>query len=98
LRYYFRKKKLQALFTDEKGSEKYPAEVVTAFFDVMASLAAAVDERDIRKLKSLHYEKLSGGRKGQHSVRLNKQWRLVIEVEEDKAGKLLAILSIEDYH
>jgi toxin HigB-1 len=61
-------------------------------------IAAAPDERDLRALKSLHFEKLSGGRRGQHSVRLNKQFRLTFEFDEDQHGKLLLILAIGDYH
>jgi plasmid maintenance system killer protein len=61
-------------------------------------IAAASDERDLRALKSLHFEELSGARRGQHSVQLNKQFRLTLEFDEDQHGKLLLILAIEDYH
>ena len=45
-----------------------------------------------------NFEKLKGDRSHQHSIRLNLQWRLILEVEEDEAGKLIAIVGIEDYH
>ena len=49
-------------------------------------------------LKSLHFEKLKGDRTHQHSMRLNKQWRLIIELEGVAPNKLVAVISIEDYH
>jgi plasmid maintenance system killer protein len=31
-------------------------------------------------------------------MRLNDQWRLILEIEEDGQGKTLVIVGIEDYH
>ncbi len=89
---------VKKLYTEEKGAHKYPAGVVDAFFDVMAIIANAPDERDLHNLKSLHYEKLRGERNHQRSLRLNRQFRLIIEKDEDKRGRFLWIISIEDYH
>lgn len=58
MRFIFRSKKLQRLYTDEAGAERYPPEVVDAFFDKMAIIAAANHENDLRALKGLHFEKL----------------------------------------
>ena len=49
-------------------------------------------------LKSLHFEKLKGGRAHQYSMRLNDQWRLVLEFETSEAGKIIWVVGIEDYH
>jgi plasmid maintenance system killer protein len=48
LRFVLRSKKLQRLYTDEAGAERYPPEVVDAFFDKMAIIAAANHENDLR--------------------------------------------------
>lgn len=100
MRFIFRNKKLQRLYTDEAGAARYPREVVDAFFDKMAIIAAASHENDLRALKSLHFEKLKGerGNRGHYSLRLNKQYRLTVTIETDDHGKLLGILDIEDYH
>jgi len=98
LRFYFANRKLEKLYTEEKGAHRYPEGVVDAFFDVMDVIAAAPDERDLRKLKSLHYEKLKGKRSHQRSLRLNNQFRLIVEREKDDEGKFFWIISIEDYH
>ena len=48
-------------------------------------------------LKGFHFEKLKG-RKGERTLRLNKQWRLIVFVDEDEDGSFLLIIDIEDYH
>ena len=59
---------------------------------------SAPDTRDFYKLKSLHYEKLKGDRAGQHSLRLNKQSRLIIVIARDDDGQEVVIIKIVDYH
>lgn len=71
---------------------------MSAFFDVMGIIDAALDERDLYALKGLHYEKLKGARKHQHSIRLNQQYRLILELEHDDQGRYILIIDIEDYH
>jgi toxin HigB-1 len=48
-------------------------------------------------LKSLHDERLKGNRKHQRSLRLNRQFRLVLELQQ-VPDKTVVIVSIEDYH
>lgn len=98
MRFQFKTKKLETLYTGERGARKFPPEVIDAFFDVMAIISATKDERDLYALKGLHFEKLSGDRKGEHSIRLNKQWRLTLAITSDEEGNYLVILDIEDYH
>ena len=69
-----------------------------AFFSLMARIDAAIDERDLRQFKSRRLEKLKGDRAGQYSMRLNDQWRLILEITEDEQGKLLHVIDIADYH
>lgn len=97
MRFEFKNKKLAALYTEEKGARKYGAAVVAAFFEVMAIIEAAVDERDIRKFKSLHYEKLKGKLQRQYSLRLTKQFRLIVERTVDEQGRLLLIIAIDPH-
>lgn len=100
MRFSFRHKKIEALYYEEKGAEKYSKAVVVAFFNVMTIIDAAEDERDLRALKGLRFEKLEGerGQRGERSLRLNNQWRLILSIEKDENGKLIVVIDIEDYH
>jgi toxin HigB-1 len=98
VRFLFKNDDLRKLYVDGVGGKNYSQEVVTAFFRVIGVIKNAVDERDLRKLKSLHYEQLKGKRHHQHSLRLNRQWRLIVERQQDAEGRLLWVIDIEDYH
>jgi proteic killer suppression protein len=64
----------------------------------MQRIRAALDERDCYAMKSLNFEKLRGNREGQYPVRLNLQWRLILELRGDHPCKVVAIVEIVDYH
>ena len=83
----------------EKGfSGGFSQAIVTAFRKRMRVIRRAPDERDFYALKSLHFEKLKGNRSHQHSMKLNDQWRLILEFEAQDSGKVVVVVSIEDYH
>lgn len=98
LRVRFESKRLAALYTEEAGARRYPSEVVDAFFEVMAAIASAVDERDLYALKGVRFEKLKGARKHERSMRLNKAWRLIVRLERDDKGKLLVVIDLENHY
>lgn len=70
------------------------------FFEVLSIIAAAEDERIFYTLKSLHYEKLQNykGYSEARSLRLNRQFRLILELREDNEGTYVFIIDIDDYH
>lgn len=83
----------------EKGFNKgYDEAVVRAYRRRIAFIIGAPDERALRGMRSLRLEKLKGARSYQHSVRLNDQWRLIIEFRERKGKKVIRVVGIEDYH
>lgn len=84
----FKDRNLEKLFT-EPGDYGYPPEVVRAYRKKIGLLRGAQDEHDIRAMKSAHFEKLKGSRKHQRSLRLNRQWRLIVELR--KAGRTIVI-------
>ena len=99
MRIKFRDDDLQRLYVDASFRiPRYGSDVVKAFCKKVAFIQAAEDERDLRNYKALHYEKLTGDRSGQRSVRLNKQWRLIIELQTDAQGRLVVVIEIADYH
>jgi proteic killer suppression protein len=73
-------------------------DLVKAFRKKVGLIEEAAVEHDLRSMRSLHFEKLVGDRTGQHSIRLNDQWRLILRLETDADGRLIAIIEIIDYH
>ena len=98
MRFRFAEAKLEELYTTGRGGKRYSRQVVDAFVRAVATIDAAVDERDLYAQKGLHFEKLKGDRKGQRSIRLNQQWRLILTLERDSAGAFVWIIEITDYH
>ena len=90
---------LRRLYVDE--SFRFPAlgvELVRQFRKAVQLLHAAEDERDLYALRGLRLEKLVGDRTGQHSVRLNKQWRLILRFVTRLDGRTVVVVEVVDYH
>jgi len=94
----FKDADLDILEQDANFTAGLSQSLVSAFRKRMQQIRAAPDERVFYALKSLHFEKLKGGRSHQHSMRLNDQWRLIIEFDDRKSPKEIIIIGIEDYH
>jgi len=58
------------------ASRKLPAECQRIGLRKLLVLDAAEDLRDLRVTPGNRLEALSGDRKGQHSIRVNEQWRI----------------------
>ena len=84
--------------TDEAGATRLPVAVIKSARRKLTVMRAAIDDRSLRNRKSLHYEKLRGDRDGQRSIRLNDQYRMVFELDEETSPQTATIISIEDYH
>jgi proteic killer suppression protein len=89
---------LDRLETDARFDGGYSPGVVKAYRKRMQQIRAAEDERAFYALKSLHFEKLKGDRNHQHSMRLNDQWRLILQLMGAGKEKTVHIVAIEDYH
>jgi proteic killer suppression protein len=57
-------------------------------------LASAVDLHDLRSPPGNHLEALKGDRVGQHSIRINDQWRITFTWRDGAAWEV----EIVDYH
>jgi len=89
---------LDRLETDAHYTGGHAQEVVRAFRKRMQQIRAFRDERDFLAVRSLNLEQLKGKREGQHSIRLNLQWRLILEIRGDHPCKVIGIIEIVDYH
>lgn len=98
MRLVFADEELSLIETDEAGATRLPIGVIKSARRKLTVLRAAIDDRSLRNWKSLHYEKLKGDREGQRSIRINDQYRIVFELDEETEPQTVTILSIEDYH
>lgn len=89
---------LDRMETDASFTAGFGPEIVRGFRKVMQAIRAAQDERDLYGSRGLRFEQLKGKRSHQHSLRINKQWRLVIELRGTGTTKRVQIIGIEDYH
>lgn len=89
---------LDRLETDSQFTAGLSQENVRLYRMRMQQIRSAIDERDFYNLKSLRFEKLKGDREGQCSMRLNLQWRLILEIRGKHPCKVIAIIEIADYH
>ena len=89
---------LERLETDPSYRGRWSQAIVKAFRKRIQAIRAATDERIFYRMKSFHYEKLAGARRHQHSMRLNDQFRLIVQYEGKSPNKTIVVISIEDYH
>ena len=75
-------------------SRKLPHDIQRRARMKLEILDAAERLEDLRIPPSNRLEKLSGDRKGQHSIRINDQWRICFEWREGDAYEV----EIADYH
>ncbi len=89
----FRDKRTAAVFRDElpKG---FPADLARVARRKLRLLDAAVRLDDLRTPPGNRLEALSGDRAGQHSIRVNDQWRICFRWADGNAR----LVEITDYH
>jgi toxin HigB-1 len=99
LRIRFEDPDLQRLAEDPAFKPKrWGPELIKAYRKKVQLLRAAVDERDLRAIRSLHLEALKGHRGGTSSIRLNSQFRLILTFETTDDGRVVVVLELTDYH
>jgi len=95
----FKDESLEELQKEDAGRDKaYPPGIAKAFRKRLQFIRGAADERDLSAMRGNRFEKLQGKRGHQYSMRLNDQWRLILEIEGDNPKKTVWIVAIEDYH
>ena len=89
----FKSKETEKIF-NRTYSKKLPISIQTVAFRKLRMLNRAVTLNDLRVPPANHLEKLREDRLGQHSIRINKQWRICFVWEK---GDVLNV-EIVDYH
>lgn len=86
------------LEVDPTFSAGLPGVIVSAYRKKMQFLRGAHDERDLYASRGLNFEALQGSRSHQHSIRLNRQWRLILEMRGKGDDKVVYIAGIENHY
>ena len=75
-------------------SRKLPADIQQVALRKLRMINNAITINDLRVPPANRLEKLSGGRAGQYSIRINDQWRICFEWRGSDAFNV----EITDYH
>ncbi|MEM1221520.1 MAG: type II toxin-antitoxin system RelE/ParE family toxin [Verrucomicrobiota bacterium] len=88
----FKGKAAKALWTGQPS--RLPPDILQRASDKLNSIDAAPSLDSLHIPPSNHLEALSGNRKGQHSIRINNQWRICFHWKDGNAYDV----EITDYH
>lgn len=88
------KGKLTASAVADRFGKGFPADLVKRTRAMLSALDAAVVVEDLRFPPGNNLEELKGDRAGQHSVRINGQWRICFVWTEQGPSEV----EIVDYH
>ncbi|WP_183900152.1 type II toxin-antitoxin system RelE/ParE family toxin [Rhizobium metallidurans] len=89
----FRNKQTEGLFL-RRDARHFPADVVERARRKLMALDAAISLDDLRVPPSNRLEALKGSRAGQHSIRVNDQWRICFVWKDGNADNV----EFCDYH
>ena len=89
----FRDKETEKIFNRQR-SRKLPSDIQKIALRKLRMLNRSQSLQDLRVPPSNRLEKLSGDRKEQYSIRINKQWRICFIWEDNDAYNV----EIVDYH
>lgn len=89
----YRNRETQRVFEGER-ERSFPTDIMQRARRKMVQISAAAELDELRVPPSNHLEALSGGRQGQHSVRVNRQWRICFVWRDGNAYEV----ELVDYH
>lgn len=73
----FRDEWLRAFFVEDVRSRNIPSDIQSRLFRKLQMIDDATSDKDLRVLPSNHFERLRGNLAASHSIRVNRQWRLI---------------------
>ncbi len=79
---------------DGENSAKFPQDIQNVVRRKLRMLAAAININDLRQPPGNRLEALKNDRAGQHSIRINEQWRICFIWSDGNAHEV----EIVDYH
>jgi proteic killer suppression protein len=99
---YFGTTELQQLYEtpleEIRGKRKFPTEVLKQYKKKVQLLIAVSNIEELRPFRGLNFEFLKGDRKGQCSIRLNDQYRLLITPMDEDTIQVVLINEISKHY
>jgi len=89
---------LDRLETDPTFTAGFQPAVVKGYRKAIGFIRQAQDERDFQAMRGLNFKALKHDREGQHSMKLNDQYRLILELRGEAPNKRVGVIEIVDYH
>ena len=89
----FKDKETQRIF-ERQRSRKLPSEIQQVALRKLRMLNQSTTLQELRIPPANRLERLNGDREGQYSIRINNQWRICFEWQNDDAFNV----EIVDYH
>jgi toxin HigB-1 len=93
----FRDKWLHDFFVHNHGSNRIPSDLEGRLFRRIQMLDDATTDQDLRIPPSNHFEKLRGKLVGSCSIRVNNQWRLVFQWNDETGEATRVYLDNHSY-
>jgi proteic killer suppression protein len=93
----FRDKWLRVFFVEDVQSRNIPPDLESRLFRKLQMIDDAMTDQDLRVPPSNHFEKLRGNLAGFHSIRVNKQWRIVFRWDSGRGEAEGAYLDNHSY-
>jgi toxin HigB-1 len=93
----FRDEWLRAFVVEDIRSRNIPPDLESRLFRKLQMLDDATTDQDLRIPPSNHFKKLRGNLDGFHSIRVNKQWRLVFRWDGGKGEATEVYLDDHNY-
>jgi len=94
----FSTKELEAFYSTPleniKGKLSFSKDIVRQYKKKIQILISIESINDLKQFRSLNFEALKGNRKGEYSIRLNIQYRLIFKIEKEKNGDYVIELII----
>jgi proteic killer suppression protein len=79
----FRDGWLEDFFVKDIRSKKIPADIESRLSRKIQIIDDATTDRDLRMPPSNHFERLKGSLTGFHSIRVDRQWPLIFEWDDN---------------
>jgi len=80
------------------GNQIYPGEVIKKFQQRLSQIRFRENMQDLRKIKSLHIEKLEPKSTGKYSMRINDSWRIIFRLQKQSGKTVMFIEQINNHY